>query len=177
MEPAWWKVSVEILNVAPGLEINARCSAAGNGGQQRRHIVAQQFPLLAIQSMPLIGGYGAANPGENCAHPFGMRIGQPLQEQGVHQGEGGGVCADAEGEREHDNDGESGALAQHAQSEAKVLQKLVEPQVTPHSARVFGDKRWVTKFDERCAASVIGSQAEGDVLLSFDFDVLANFLA
>ena len=47
-----------------------------------------------------------------------------------------------------------------------VLQKLVEPQVTPHSARVFGDKRWVAKFDERCAASVIaflrvGSMSEG----------------
>ena len=50
-----------------------------------------------------------------------MVVRQRLQQHGIDDAEDGSVRADAESEGEHGDGGEAGILAQHAQSEARVL--------------------------------------------------------
>ena len=48
---------------------------------------------------------------------------QGAQHDGVDQTEDGGIGADAEGQRDHGNGGETGALAQHAHAVADILKQ------------------------------------------------------
>ncbi len=52
---------------------------------------------------------------------FGMGIGKPDEENSVDEAEDGGVCADAEGQREDSNGREAGILAEQARAVANVL--------------------------------------------------------
>jgi hypothetical protein len=66
-----------------------------------------------------------------------LRIGERLEDGGVQDREDGRVRADAEAEREHDNAGESGSLADCAERVANVLDDLVEPTPRPDGSRIL----------------------------------------
>src|ERR1700751_5471533 len=58
---------------------------------------------------------------EERHQPIGIRIGQRVEQHRVHDGEDGGVGADAKRQRENRNRGEAWRPAQLAQSVAKIL--------------------------------------------------------
>src|SRR5437899_480349 len=66
-------------------------------------------------------------------------------EECVHQGEDGGVGADAEGDREHGNRGERGIAAEQACGEAEVGGQAIECGPAPGFARGFLDERDVAE--------------------------------
>ena len=53
-------------------------------------------------------------------------VGKRAQQRAIHDGEDGGVSADAEGESEHGDGGEAGGFTEQAKGEAEVLKKRVE---------------------------------------------------
>jgi hypothetical protein len=57
---------------------------------------------------------------------LGILDGQRAKQDGVEQGEDGGVGADAEGEGEQGDEGEAGALEEAAEAETDVLEGIVE---------------------------------------------------
>ena len=52
-----------------------------------------------------------------------VRVGQRVQQHGLHYAEDGRIRAYAQGQREHGNGGEPGTAAERAQAEADVLPK------------------------------------------------------
>src|SRR2546429_7382411 len=61
-------------------------------------------------------------------HKFGgPRIRRRMEQHGVDHAEDGGRGADAEGEGDDRNRGESRALAQHAEAETKILREILQP--------------------------------------------------
>ena len=65
---------------------------------------------------------------------------QRAQQHGVDDREDGGVGADAERERQHDDRGETGALAHQAQRIAKILEQHVETPLLAEEAPRVGDR-------------------------------------
>ena len=57
--------------------------------------------------------------------PLGLVHREGPQHHLVHQGEDGGVRADAQGQGEHDDEGEAGALREGPKREAQVLSQLI----------------------------------------------------
>src|SRR5580704_14363019 len=51
----------------------------------------------------------------------GLRVWQRFEDDAVHDSKYGGVCSDAEGEREHDYCGEADILAKRSSREAQIL--------------------------------------------------------
>jgi hypothetical protein len=64
--------------------------------------------------------------GERRTRRSGWRTGRVAKEQGVDQGEDGGICADPEGKREHRDGGEAGIFGEDADS---VAQRSVNQRV------------------------------------------------
>ena len=65
--------------------------------------------------------FGVAS--EHLREARGILNGQGMQEDGVDDGEDGGVGADAESEGENRNDGKARTFLQHAHATAQVLTK------------------------------------------------------
>ena len=57
-----------------------------------------------------------------------LRHVQRAQDQGIHEPEDHGVCANGQRQRHDGNRGEAGRLAQHAQPEADVLREILDHQ-------------------------------------------------
>src|SRR5277367_1086382 len=56
---------------------------------------------------------------------FGVRIGQGVQQRGIHDAEDGGGGSDAQGHGENDDGAETGGLPQHAKSVAEILPEVI----------------------------------------------------
>ena len=78
---------------------------------RRRH------PVLVIRNAD------AGEPHPELHQFFGLLVGQRLQDHRVHHAEDGGVGADTERQREHGDDGESGAAGENPDGIAAVLQE------------------------------------------------------
>ncbi len=76
-----------------GLQIHSRCFARYSG-DQRRHIVPQQLPSLAIQGASPIKGLSSNGARIEGAHSFRLRIGQALQHQRIHNRKNRRVSSD-----------------------------------------------------------------------------------
>ncbi len=83
-------------------------------------------------------------------------IAEWLQDHRVNDGEDGRARADAEGERQHCDDCESGALAERAEGVANVLDDLVEPTPRPHGSRILLCARHVSIVSTLLHASLNG---------------------
>ena len=97
-----------------------------------------------------------------------LRIGewQRAQEQGVDDAEDGDVGADAEGQDEDGNEGESAVAAQGAEGVAEILEKNVEFHESSGFALLEFCGVDGAETDERLAACFIGSEAALKVLLN-----------
>src|ERR1700732_2463462 len=84
--------------------------------------IGEELPAAVGESSDAAYGCAVAEEYEL----LGMGDGQGAEEDGVEQGEDGGVGSDAEGEREQGDGGEAGALEQAADAEANVLKEVVE---------------------------------------------------
>ena len=73
-------------------------------------------------------------------HPGGIAERQRPQQDRVDDREDGGVGADAEGERQHDDRGEAGTLPHQAQRVAKILEQHVETPLLAEEAPRVGDR-------------------------------------
>jgi len=120
----------------------------------------QVFELGEIRPKEFIGGRGeervvASVPGARSDAAviavtqtnkiLGVADGQIFEEDGVDEGEDGGVGADAERESENNGGGEAGSLRELTKSETQVLQEMFEPVPAPCSAGVFANERAVAE--------------------------------
>ena len=110
---------VEVLHVRVRLQVHAG-GPSGDGGDQRRHVIPQQLPLLAVQVDPLIEGVGAGDAPKERPHPLRLRVGQALEHQGVHHGKNGGVGADGKRQRADHCECEPGITIQLTHTVARV---------------------------------------------------------
>src|SRR5438874_515227 len=90
---------------------------------------------------------------------FGARVGKRNQENSVHETEDGGVGADAEGESENRDRGKAGRLAEHAESEAKVLEQCFEEGKAAGTAVLLFGLLPAAEAEVRLAASFGGGEA------------------
>lgn len=86
--------------------VTASAETKVRSGVQRLHLVAQGDE----------GAFGIS--ASNADEILWRRERQGPKQNAVYQAENGGVCADAESDREHCDDGESGILAKHARAAA-----------------------------------------------------------
>src|SRR5438132_167345 len=94
----------------------------------------------------------------------------------VQDSENRRVDSDSERQAEHRKKGESRALTQHTESEAQILNQVLNPI---HSARVttfFFAFFHSTHFEECLAARFVQGQTFGDILLSLPLDVIPQFI-
>jgi hypothetical protein len=99
---------VEILDVRSVLEIDAGGYFGGGGRDQGWDVIAEEFPLLSINMMPLVGGPGAGDPGVDGAHALGVRVRETLEHERVHDGEDRCVRTDGERQGKDDCSGKAG---------------------------------------------------------------------
>jgi hypothetical protein len=71
------------MNVRLTIATGCEGSWDGNRRSQRGNVVAQQFPLLAVQVVPLVRNKGSGETRVNRAHSFGMRVEQALQQERI----------------------------------------------------------------------------------------------
>src|SRR5215469_9974955 len=88
---------------------------------------------------------------------LGIVYGQRSQQDGIHQAEDGRVGADAESEGEHGNASEAGRFAEHAESEAEVLQQGVEEGQAAAFAVDFSGLLEAAKVEQRLAAGLLAA--------------------
>ncbi len=101
--------------------------------------------------------------------------GQRPQHHGVDQAEDGGICADAESERNDRAREESRAAAQGARSVNEILPQVGEPSRALDVAQLFVNLRGATEFQTRAAAGLFGLDALRDVILRDAVDVILDF--
>lgn len=132
------------------LEIQEICIADAGGG--RAFVM-----LLDADKMPCIG------------------VRQGTQQDGVDDGEEGGVGADAEGESEDGDHGETGAAAQHAGGVAKIPCGRVQPADDVHRAGVFFHQRCVSEATLRIVTRFVRLHPSDNIVPCSHLDVGAKF--
>ena len=93
----------------------------------------------------------------------GRGVRQWLEENGVHDAEDGGVCADAEGEGENRNRGEAGIFAHHAQGVSRVGDESFEPEAAALLAAIFLHAFHCAELQRRLASRFLGRHSRGDI--------------
>ena len=86
-------------------------------------------------------------------NPFGMRIGERLEQRGIHKTENRRVGTDTERERCDSNRGKARTLAQITERVFEVLGQMLEPRPCPHAPCVFHRDGAVTEGLDRGLAS------------------------
>lgn len=108
-----------------------RLSLAGEGdriGLDRRHVLEHGVALPPVEEVRRRGGEAGEPLRRLPDHDQAVRVrvGEPAQEDGVHDAENRCGGADAEGEREEHDGRESRAPAEGAKGEAEVLENCFE---------------------------------------------------
>jgi hypothetical protein len=75
----------------------------------------------------------------NAHQAVGMRIGKRLQQDALNDAENGAVRADAEGQSQHDNDGESGSAGQGSHGVSQVVPDGLDIIGAAHITHDTGD--------------------------------------
>src|SRR5690348_7530332 len=84
-------------------------------------------------------------------------------EQALNPTENRRIRADAEGECENGDDGETGGFAQHAEAEAQILEQILKPTDAARVATFLLGLFDAAEFDESGAASFLRTHPRGDV--------------
>lgn len=96
---------------------------------------------------------------------------QRPEDGGVDQGEDGGVCAETDGEGEHDGQRQCRRPTQLTQSEARVLPCRVEPFDDADGACVLGDTRRVSQAETALPAIVTAGAVHLEMEPQFFLDL------
>ena len=104
-------------------------------------------------------------------NPFGMRIGERLEQRGIHKTENRRVGADTERERSNSNRGKARTLAQITERVIEVLSQMIEPRPCPHTPCIFHHNGAVTEGLDRGLASSRRIQSAVDLFFRLACDV------
>ncbi len=100
-----------------------------------------------------------------------MRVGERLEQHGIHKTENRRVGANAERERRDRNRGKARTLAQIAERVFEVLGKMPEPRPSPYAPCVFHHDGAVTEGLDRGLASSRRIQSAVDLFFRLACDV------
>src|SRR5690242_11819660 len=106
---------------------------------------------------------------------IGIGVGQRAQQHGIHDAENGGVCADAEGEREHGDGGEGGTAAELAEGVAHVLPVRLEEGLPGGGADTLLGRFETAALETHGATSVLRIPALLHVFLGGHIHEAAQF--
>ena len=101
-------------------------------------------------------------------------IRQRTNENGVYNGENRGVGADAEGESEDDDGGETRTAMQQAKRVAKIASGLVEPADDIYVASVFLEESGIAEAFLGFAAGFAGRHSGGEIVCGAHFEMRAQ---
>ena len=115
-------------------------------GDHRLEDVALMLPIEEVRGRDaVVTAAGRLFP--DLEDPFGVRVGERLQQCPIHEAEDGAVGADAEGQGQHRHGREGVAPGQGAEAVADVLRELVEHTSLLKTLEAFRRslprKRWV----------------------------------
>src|SRR5260370_32916412 len=101
---------------------------------------------------------------------------QRPQHYRVDQAKNGGVCANAQGQRENGHGRKAWKFREHSQAIMDVLPELLQPNETPHFARLFLYSRHIAELSYSRITRFIRRHPALDVVLRLPLDMLANVL-
>src|SRR5690348_10971261 len=101
---------------------------------------------------------------------------QRLQENRVNNAENSGVSADAEREGEYGNRSEAPRLAQHAQTKAQILYKVLNPIYASRVTALLFGLLDPAQVQPRPPSRFLGRYPFGDVFLGFSFEVIEQLV-
>ena len=133
-------------------------------------------PLEKVQRMDVDGAVGTERLLAQNDQPLRAAIGQGPEEDGIDECEDGRVCADAEGEGQYANGGESRALSQPAERVSHVLANLVEERYAARVTALFLALIEPPHLSKGGVAGIAGRHAGGDVLLGEALQMKAQLL-
>ena len=111
--------------------------------------------LIELGELPVLRRRQVALPALSAVEARGhelelacVRIAERLQDDGVDEGEDGGVRADAQGECQDRDEREPGILTERAQRVANILDDFVEPCRDPDAPRILPGQRDVAELQQ-----------------------------
>jgi hypothetical protein len=107
---------------------------------------------------------------------FGRDVGQRAEQDGIDDGEDGGVSANAESESQDGDGGEAGIFAERAEGETKILSSDLEKRESAAGAVGFLGGFDAAKFQEGLAAGFGGRQAGAEVVVDMELEVGFDFI-
>ena len=102
---------------------------------------------------------------------FGVRDGKALEKNLAHDGEDGGVGADAESQGEDGDGREGGGFFEEAKGETSVLEKGFDERKRLLIAHAFFDLFQAAQFEECLAAGFFGEEACAEVVVDVKLEV------
>src|SRR5579863_4973619 len=98
---------VKVRDMRACLKILAGGADAGYCRKERRHSIPQQFPLLSVDVVPVVGSAWSADPREDCAQPLRMTVRKAAQQERIRNREDCGVRAHSQRQSHDDRQRES----------------------------------------------------------------------
>src|SRR5438046_2115009 len=105
-----------------------------------------------------------------------MADGQRPQQNGIHQAEDRGICANPERQRRDGDGSEAWTLAQHPQCVAEILHKILNEVYSAHVAALLLPLLKTVHRAEGYIASLLWRRSLGDLMLDSPLDVITNLL-
>jgi hypothetical protein len=100
-----------------------------------------------------------------------LRVGQRTQQRRVYHAKNRSCRSNAQGDREDGDGGEPGRFPEHAQTEAKVLNKNVDKIPGDRFAAFLFESRFSSELDPRAAFCFGTSQSESSKIIRAQLDV------
>jgi hypothetical protein len=112
---------MEILHARTILKIDAGGVQARDAGNYRRHVIAQQLPLLTIKVFLPVTGFRTCGPGIDGADAVRMGVWKISQKESVDDGKYRRVRANGKRQHKGHGHGETGIVPQLARCKLKVF--------------------------------------------------------